>query len=57
MKIAASMHGGSVKELVSGNVYPLIACGAFDNAVFIEDRHIGRIYGREELIRFKEVER
>lgn len=54
VKIAAAMHGGSVRELLYGGVYPLIACKAFEYAVFAEDRHIKRIYKAEELINIKE---
>lgn len=54
VKIAAAMHSGSVSELTGSSVYPLIACKAFDCAVYIEDRHIKRIYKSDELIRLKE---
>ncbi|MDD6991074.1 MAG: hypothetical protein PUI48_04525 [Oscillospiraceae bacterium] len=54
VKIAASMHSGSVRELTDSSVYPLIACKAFDFAALIEDRHIKRIYKSEELIKLKE---
>ncbi|MBQ5331963.1 MAG: hypothetical protein J6K92_01685, partial [Oscillospiraceae bacterium] len=54
VKIAASMHAGSIKELLSGNVYPLIACGAFDHAAFTEDRRIKRIISSEELVKMHE---
>ncbi len=54
VKIAASMHSGSVRELTDSSIYPLIACKAFDFAALIEDRHIKRIYKSEELIKLKE---
>lgn len=54
VKIAASMHSGSVRELTGSSVYPLIACKAFDFAVFVAERHIKRIYKSEELIKLKE---
>ena len=54
VKIAATMHSGSVRELTGSSVYPLIACKAFEFAVFIADRHIKRIYKSEELIKLKE---
>ncbi|MCI7768262.1 MAG: stage III sporulation protein AA [Oscillospiraceae bacterium] len=54
VKIAASMHGGSIRELLSGNVYPLIACGAFDYAAFTEDRQIKQVLSSEELVKLYE---
>ncbi|MGN1103178.1 MAG: hypothetical protein ACI4RG_13350 [Huintestinicola sp.] len=54
VKIAATMHCGSMRELLDSSVYPLISCKAFDFAVYIADRHIKRIYKSEELIRLKE---
>ena len=56
VKIAASMHGASVKELVMGNAYPLIACGAFDYAALTEDRTIKRIICAEELVKIHDRE-
>ena len=54
VNIAASMHAGSVMELISGNAYPLIACGAFELAAFTEDRRVKRIFCSEELIKMHE---
>lgn len=54
VKIGATMHSGNAKELISGSVYPLITCKAFEYAAFVQDRQIRRIYRAEELIKLKE---
>lgn len=54
VKIGATMHSGSIRELISSSVYPLIACKAFEYAAFIRDRQISRIYRSEEIIKLRE---
>lgn len=54
VKIGATVHSGTVSELMCSSVYPLIACKAFEYAAFVRDRHIARIYRADELVKHKE---
>lgn len=51
VRIAASVHSGTVEELLTGKVFSLIEEGMFEYAVYIRDRKISGIFTAQELYR------